>query len=237
VSTQEGPVWTGVDSASRRRRRATTPLSQQRRVNWRHVAAPRAWQAFGELRLKLREPSLPSQFFVQHVQTPNEAVIQIRASQTKPACSTERITRHGTPPYVDTAIRTLRRPRSLQRLVGEPCHAADNQVRCQGVGQDARARRCAYVRAGARACCQRHQRIGYGTRINNWRRWAYLPTAVVAPCNMLSVSTKVFGAVAERLGRDLAGRGSQMRLIQRMFAALPEGCASMATNSSGGTHQ
>jgi hypothetical protein len=53
-----------------------------RRTNWRHVAAPRAWQAFSELRLQLRESNLPSQFFVQHVQTPIEAVIQIRASQT-----------------------------------------------------------------------------------------------------------------------------------------------------------
>lgn len=81
MSIQEGPVWTGVDSASRRLRRATTPLDH-RRTNWRHVAAPRAWQAFSELRLQLRESNLPSQFFVQHVQTPIEAVIQIRASQT-----------------------------------------------------------------------------------------------------------------------------------------------------------
>ena len=72
-------------------------------MNWRHVAAPRAWQAFGELRLQLRDSNLPFQFFVQQGQTFNEAVIQIRVSQTHTACSTGRITRHGTP-GVDPAI-------------------------------------------------------------------------------------------------------------------------------------
>jgi hypothetical protein len=30
-------------------------LLDQRRTNWRHVAAPRAWQAFSALRLQLAE--------------------------------------------------------------------------------------------------------------------------------------------------------------------------------------
>ncbi|WP_431265817.1 hypothetical protein ACQ859_11055 [Roseateles chitinivorans] len=97
-------TWKSVDRTGRRLRRAAT-LLDHRRMNWRHVAAPRAWQAFSELRLQLRDSNLPFQFFVQHVQTPNEEVIQIRASQTHTGVFNRK--NHAPwhdPPYVDTAI-------------------------------------------------------------------------------------------------------------------------------------
>ncbi len=49
VSTLEGSVGTGVDSDSWGLRNAKTPLDH-RRMNWRHVAMRRVWQAFIEVR-------------------------------------------------------------------------------------------------------------------------------------------------------------------------------------------
>ncbi len=62
-------------------------------MNWRHVAAPRAWQAFIEWRLRLREFNQASQLSAQHVQLLSKAVIHLHASQTHACYPTGRITR------------------------------------------------------------------------------------------------------------------------------------------------
>lgn len=129
---QVSPVWTGVDSASQRLRRSTIPF-HHRRLDRRHVAVPRAVQAFSELLRQLRESNQPSQFYVQHVQTPIEAVILIRAPQIHTGVSN---TKNHAPlhaPYVDTALRpTLNkllarihaRCATLKRPTGDANHFA-----------------------------------------------------------------------------------------------------------------
>ena len=85
------------------------------------MAAPRAGQAFSELRLQLRESNLPSQFYVQHVQTPIEAVIQIRAPQTHTGVFNRKNHAPWHAPYVDTSIRP-----DLTRLFGALSRARCN---------------------------------------------------------------------------------------------------------------
>lgn len=110
-------------------------------MNWRHVAAPRAWEAFSELRLRLRESNLPSQFSAQHVHTPSKAVIQLHASQTHTCV----FNRKNHAPW----NAPLRRHGYTTRLF-----SALSSTRCNCWGCPSRRRRTLCAIASPRICCK-----------------------------------------------------------------------------------
>lgn len=80
-TAEEGKLRQMLDRADRQLKRSEL-LLDYRRINWRHVAAPRIYEGFNAVFRVAREIGFPFQFQLDHVQTPNEEVIQLRASKT-----------------------------------------------------------------------------------------------------------------------------------------------------------
>lgn len=70
-----------VDLASADLKRSAR-LLEYRRINWHHVAVPRITKLFEQLHRDSQQSELPFKFHGDHVDTPNEEVLQVRAGQS-----------------------------------------------------------------------------------------------------------------------------------------------------------